>query len=72
MEQHQDHVCHPALMKLETNKNKKFALIPVRLVSKIDDFDEEVSLKYELDDKNNFTFLGARPEIEQSLSRIFA
>ena len=62
-EQHQ--VCKPALMKLESNKDKKFALIPVRLKSNIDDIDEEVSLKYEINDKNNFAFLGARPEIEQ-------
>ena len=65
VEQQQDQVCKPSLMKLETSKDKKFALIPVRLKSNVDDIDEEVSLKYEISNKNNFTFLGARPEIEQ-------
>jgi tetratricopeptide (TPR) repeat protein len=65
VQKQQNQACKPALMKLETNKNKKFALIPVRLKSNIDGIDEEVSLKYEINNGNNFTFLGARPEIEQ-------
>jgi tetratricopeptide (TPR) repeat protein len=65
VQKQQNQACKPVLMKLEANKDRKFALIPVRLKSNIDDFNEEVSLKYEINNGNNFTFLGARPEIEQ-------
>ena len=63
-------ICKPALMKLEVNKDKKFALIPVRLKSNEDGVDEEVSLKYEIDNGSKFIFLGARPEIKEQCSKL--
>ena len=69
--QQKDQDCKPALMKLEINKDKKFALIPIRLQSDVEDIDEEVSLKYEINNDGNYTFLGARPETEQ-VCKLFA
>jgi len=60
-----EHACKPAMMKLEINKDKKFALIPVRLVSHKDKVNEHVSLKYEIDANNKFNFLGAVPEFSE-------
>jgi tetratricopeptide (TPR) repeat protein len=56
-------VCKPSIMNLEINREKSFASIPVRLKSPKDNVDERVSLKYEVNNDGNFTFLGARPEI---------
>ena len=50
-------------MNIETNKDKKFALIPIRLKSNIDNINNYVSIKYEIDNESHFIFLGARPEI---------
>ena len=61
----QQQTCKPALVKLESSKNKKIVIIPVRLESSIDKLDEPVSLKYETTNDRNFTFLGARPDIEE-------
>jgi tetratricopeptide (TPR) repeat protein len=57
------HSCKPVLTDIEVNKNKKFAFIPIRLQSKIDNLNEYVSLKYEISKEGNFTLLGARPEM---------
>jgi hypothetical protein len=50
-------------VNLETNKDREFALIPVRLKSINDNINKYVSMKYEIDNQSHFTFLGARPEI---------
>jgi cysteine peptidase C11 family protein len=63
-EKESQQVCKPVSMKLETNKDKKFALIPARLTSNADNLDEPVSLKYDLNNGSKFTFLGARPNIK--------
>jgi tetratricopeptide (TPR) repeat protein len=61
----QQHICKPTLMHLEINKDKKFALIPVRLKSNTDNINEHVSLVYEINKEGGFTFLGARPEVNE-------
>jgi tetratricopeptide (TPR) repeat protein len=58
-------VCKPSIFNLESTRDKRFVLIPVRLKSLTDNVDERVSLKYELNNNGNFTFLGARPEVKQ-------
>ena len=63
-EKERQQICKPVSMKLETNKEKEFALIPARLTSNTDNVDEPVSLKYELNNRSKFTFLGARPEMK--------
>ena len=60
------HACMPTSMNIESNRDKRFVLIPVRLQSNKNNINESVSLKYELNKEgnNNFTLLGARPEIK--------
>ena len=58
--------CKPVLTDIEVNKNKKFASIPIRLQSKIDNVNENASLKYEINKEGDFTLLGARPEMERT------
>src|SRR5437867_908403 len=54
--------CIPTSMKLETNRDKKFVMIPVRIQSEADNINENVSLIYEMNN-GKFVFLGASPEI---------
>ena len=63
--QQQRQICEPSLMHIEINKDKKFVLIPVRLKSNSDNIDEHVSLVYQINKEGRFTFLGARPEMNE-------
>jgi len=71
-EKERQQICKPVSMKLETNKEKEFALIPARLTSNTDNVDEPVSLKYERNNGSKFTFLGARPDtkFEQTFQQV--
>lgn len=50
--------CVPAFTYMDDSGDSKFAYIPIRLESDEDDFNERVSLIYEIQD-NDFIFLGA-------------
>ncbi|HEY6885122.1 MAG TPA: hypothetical protein VI278_13895, partial [Nitrososphaeraceae archaeon] len=56
--------CIPTSMKLEVNRDKRFAFIPVRLESGKGSFNEDLSLIYEIGKDGKFSFLGATPEID--------
>jgi hypothetical protein len=56
--------CMPTSMKLEVNRDKRFAFIPVRLESSTGNFSKDVSLVYEISKDGKFTFLGATPDID--------
>ena len=60
-----DKICRPASMDLEANRDKKFALIPVRLESYSDNGNRIVSLKYEVNKEGEYSFLGATREIKE-------
>lgn len=49
--------CAPAFVYLEDNGDKQFAYFPARLEST--DFNEQVTLIYEIDSQGDFVFLGA-------------
>ena len=54
-------------MNLENNRDKKFVFIPIRLVeSNGGTANKNVSLVYELEKENKFTFLGVTPEISSA------
>jgi hypothetical protein len=52
-------------MDLEANKDRKFALIPVRLESDADKGNRIVSLNYEVNKGGGYSFLGATREIKE-------
>jgi hypothetical protein len=58
-------ICRPASMEIEVNKDKKFALIPVRLESYADNHNRIVSLNYEIQEEGGYSFLGATREIKE-------
>jgi len=55
--------CTPTSMKLEVNRDKRFAFIPVTLESR-GNFSKDVSLVYEISKDGKFTFLGGTPDID--------
>jgi hypothetical protein len=59
----QDRICKPTSAAFVFTKDKKYALIPVRLKSEIGNINENVSLAYELTKEGKFIFLGASPEV---------
>lgn len=54
--------CFPTSMNLESNRDKKFVFIPVRLESINGKVNNTASLVYEVDKDNKFNFLGVNPE----------
>jgi hypothetical protein len=64
-----DKICRPASMDLEANRDRKFALIPVRLESFSDSenirYNRIVSLNYEVNKEGGYSFLGATREIKE-------
>jgi hypothetical protein len=60
-----DQICRPASMDLEANRDRKFALIPVRLESYADNGNRIVSLNYEVNKEGGYNFLGATREIKE-------
>ena len=60
-----DQICRPASMDLEANRDRKFALIPVRLESYADNGNRIVLLNYEVNKEGGYSFLGATREIKE-------
>ena len=54
--------CIPTSMKIDSNRDKKFVIIPVRIESESDKINENVSLIFEMNN-DKFLLLGASPEI---------
>lgn len=54
--------CFPTSTNLESNRDKKFVFIPVRLESINGKVNNTASLVYEIDKTNKFIFLGVNPE----------
>ena len=54
--------CIPTSMNFESNRDKKFVFIPIRLESPNGNIDNNASLVYEVEKDNKFTFLGVTPE----------
>ena len=54
--------CIPTSMNFESNRDKKFVFIPIRLESSNGNIDNNASLVYEVEKDNKFTFLGVTPE----------
>lgn len=59
--------CAPAFVYLEDNGDKQFAYFPVRLEST--DFNERVTLIYEIDSRGDFVFLGAWEGLDEGTAQ---
>lgn len=54
--------CIPTSVNMESNRDKKFIFIPIRIESPDGNINNNASLVYEVEKDNKFTFLGITPE----------
>jgi hypothetical protein len=58
--------CIPTSINIESNRDKKFVFIPMRLETSDGGVNHNASLVYEFKNDSNFTFLGVTPETNPS------